>query len=93
MQKQLEKWELMKKITRELEDILNSQTAVLKKIAQVEAENINLGNTALEKSMAEIYNKVSQNLELVSALSSSFSAETDKFETDNKLDELLDPTV
>ncbi|HTN18544.1 MAG TPA: hypothetical protein VL092_12720 [Chitinophagaceae bacterium] len=92
MQK-LEKWELMTKIVRELEDLSNSQTAVIKKIAQIEADNINLGNTTLDKSLGDIYNKVSENLELVSALASSFSEETDKYRVDNKLDALMDPTT
>jgi ElaB/YqjD/DUF883 family membrane-anchored ribosome-binding protein len=91
MQK-LEKWQLMDKIVRELEDLSNSQTAVLKKIAQIEADNINLNNTTLEKSLSEIYTKVSENLELVSALVTTFSAETEKFMTDNKINELLNPT-
>lgn len=91
MQK-LEKWELMTKIVRELEDLSNSQTAVIKKIAQIEADNINLGNTTLDKSLGDIYNKVSENLELVSALASSFSEETGKYRVDHKLDALMDPT-
>ena len=33
---------LMDKIIRELDDLKNSQTSVLKKIAQIEADNINL---------------------------------------------------
>jgi hypothetical protein len=34
----------MGKIVRELDDVINSQTSVLKKIAQIEADNINLGD-------------------------------------------------
>jgi hypothetical protein len=91
MQK-LEKWQLMEKIVRELEDLSNSQTAVIRKIAQIEADNINLGNATLEKSLGDIYNKVSENLDLVSGLATSFSDETNKYRTDNKVDALIDPT-
>lgn len=91
MQK-LEKWQLMDKIVRELEDLSNSQTAVIKKIAQIEADNINLSNATLEKSLGDIYNKVSENLELVSSLVNIFSQETEKFKVDNKIEALLNPT-
>ena len=40
-----EKLHLMEKILRELDDVVNSQTSLLKKVAQLEAENINLGNS------------------------------------------------
>lgn len=91
MQK-LEKWQLMDKIVRQLDDLSNSQTAVIKKIAQLEADNINLSNTTLEKSLGEIYNKVSENLELVSGLATKFGAETETFRIDNKVDDLMNPT-
>ncbi len=39
----LQKLELMDKILRELDDLKNSQTAVLKKLAQIEVDNITLG--------------------------------------------------
>ncbi len=40
-----EKLHLMEKILRELDDVVNSQTSLLKKVSQLEAENINLGNS------------------------------------------------
>ena len=36
----LEKLELIDKLLRELEDLKNSQTSVMKKIGQIEADNI-----------------------------------------------------
>ena len=50
----LEKKRMMEKMLRELEDILNSQTSLLKKIAQLEAENINLA-TVCWKSACPIF--------------------------------------
>lgn len=87
---QLEKMKMMEKIVRELDDLQNSQTSVLKKISQIEADNINLGNKELEDKLAEIFQHVSDNLELVTALQTSFTAETDQYRTDNKLDEIPD---
>ncbi len=44
----MEKKKMMDKMVRELEDVTNSQTSLLKKIAQLEADNINLGNSIHE---------------------------------------------
>lgn len=86
----LEKLKMMEKIVRELDDLQNSQTSVLKKISQIEADNINLGNKGLEDKLSEIFQHVSDNLELVTGLQVSFSTETDQYRTDNKLDEIPD---
>ena len=47
----LEKLQLMDKILRELDDLKNSQTSVLKKLSQIEVDNINLGVGLLEKKI------------------------------------------
>mgnify|MGYP003577729242 CR=1 FL=1 len=86
----LEKLKMMEKIVRELEDLANSQTAILKKISQIEADNINLNNKGLEEKLMEIFEHISDNQDLVSGLATSFSEETDKYRTDNKLDEIPD---
>lgn len=86
----LEKLRMMEKIGRELDDLANSQTAVLKKISQIEADNINLNNKGLEEKLVEIFEHISENQDLVTGLASSFREETDKFRTDNKLDEVPD---
>ena len=82
----LEKKNMMDKMVRELEDITNSQTSLLKKIAQLEAENINLGNSLLEKRLPDIHEKVDTALTEVIALQTDFEEVRDKFITDNKLD-------
>lgn len=86
----LERLKMMEKIVRELDDLQNSQTSVLKKISQIEADNINLGNKGLEEQLTEIFQHVSDNLELVTGLQNSFSSETDQYRTENKLDEIPD---
>ena len=85
----VEKKHMMDKMIRELEDITNSQTSLLKKIAQLEAENINLGNTLLDKRLPDIHEKVDQALTEVKAVREEFSDVRDKFVKDNKLDEVL----
>lgn len=83
-----EKLSSMEKMIRELDDIVNSQTSLLKKIAQLEAENINLGNSLLEKQLPEIHSKADETLNTASELVEEFTAVKDKFIKDNKLDEL-----
>jgi hypothetical protein len=85
----IEKMHMMDKMLRELEDITNSQTSLLKKISQLEAENINLGNTLLDKRLPDIHEKVDQALVEVTAVNTEFSAVRDKFVDDNKLNEVL----
>lgn len=82
----MEKKNMMDKMIRELEDIANSQESLLKKIAQVEAENINLGNSLLEKSLPDIHEKIDAGLEEINSLRTSFGEMRDKFVADNKLD-------
>jgi len=85
----IEKLRMMDKMLRELEDISNSQTSLLKKITQLEADNINLGNRILEKKLPDIHSKVDEGLTEVTGLQSVFTEERTKFVKDNKLDEVL----
>ena len=83
----MEKKKMMEKMLRELEDILNSQTSLLKKISQLEAENINLGNSVLEKRLPDIHGKVDEGIAEISVVMEEFTASKNKFVSDNKLDE------
>jgi len=74
-----EKKHLMEKMMRELQDIVNSQTSLLKKIAQLEAENINLGNSVLEKRLPDIHEKVDAGITEISKVMEEFTGVADKF--------------
>ncbi|MEO6722776.1 MAG: hypothetical protein ABIN67_20580 [Ferruginibacter sp.] len=89
----IQKLELMDKILRELEDLQNSQTAVLKKVAQIEADNINLGVGLLEKKLPDLHEEVDAGVVIVTELLQEFQEHRDKFFVDNKLAALLDPTA
>ena len=89
----LQKLELMDKILRELDDLKNSQTAVLKKVAQIEADNINLGVALLEKKLPDIHEEVDSSVTIVTSLLQEFQEHRDKFYVDNKLAALQDPTA
>lgn len=79
--------DLMEKVNRELEDLKNSQTAVLKKITQIEADNINLGSSELEEMLPEIHEEIDDAVEKISALQEKFSAKKDEFVRDNPVSE------
>ena len=85
----IEKMHMMDKMLRELDDITNSQTSLLKKIAQLEADNINLGNSLLDKRLPDIHEKVDEALTEVTAVNKEFADVRDKFVIDNKLSEVL----
>ena len=89
----MEKKNLMDKMIRELEDLSNSQTSLLKKITQLEADNINLGNTLLDKKLPDIHEKIDAGLTEVNNVSTEFAELRDKFVKDNKLDEVLESTT
>lgn len=84
-----EKKHLMEKMMRELQDIVNSQTSLLKKIAQLEAENMNLGNSVLEKRLPDIHGKVDEGITEISQVMEEFAEATGKFIADNQLEEVL----
>ena len=77
---------MMDKILRELDDLKSSQTSVLKKISQIEAENINLGVQLLEKSLPDVHESIDKGITDVSGLIEQFQAYRDKFSKDNKLE-------
>ena len=89
----LQKLELMDKIQRELEDLQNSQTSVLKKVTQIAAHNITLGVPLLDEKLPELQDEVDSSLTVIKELSEAFAAYRDKFFTDNKLANAVDPTA
>jgi len=84
----MEKKHMMDKMLRELEDITNSQTSLLKKITQLEADNINLGNSLLDKRLPDIHEKIDGGLTEVLTVKSEFETVRNKFVEDNKLAEV-----
>lgn len=82
-----EKLAMMDKILRELEDLTNSQTSVVKKIGQIEAENINLGDRYLDDKLPEIFEHADDALKEATAIQAEYTELREKFVKDNKLDE------
>ena len=88
-----EKYELMQKIARELEDLANSQTSVLKKISQIEVDNIQLSSQAIDNVLPNVHESVDESLNKITELSESFIEDIEKFKSNNEAALSEDPTA
>jgi len=84
-----EKLTIMNKVLRELDDLVNSETSLLKKLGQLEADNINLGDKVLEKDLSGIYEHVDNALSETSALQTTYTGIREQFIKDNNLEEVV----
>lgn len=84
----LKKFELMEKITRELEDLKNSQTVIVQKIGKIEVDNIELGNKALERLLPDMHQNVADNLDKIAEILESFETEKDNYGKKNNVEAL-----
>ena len=75
---------LMDKVIRELDDLKNSQTSILKKIAQIEADNINLGVELLNDGLPELHEEVDDALAKASALLEQFTEHRNKYDQEKQ---------
>ena len=75
---------LMDKIIRELDDLKNSQTSLLKKIAQIEADNINLDVGILSDGLPDLHEEVDNGVQKVTELHEKFTEYRNKYENDNQ---------
>ena len=82
-----EKITLMSKILRELDDVISSQTSVLKKIAQIEADNINLNDSSLADQLPDIHEHVDAALVTTTDLHAKFKEVHDDFVANNPIQE------
>ena len=84
----LKKFELMEKITRELEDLKNSQTVIVQKIGKIEVDNIELGNKTLERILPDVHQNIADNLDKIAEIFASFEESKDDFAKKNNVDAL-----
>ena len=89
----MQKLQMMDKIVRELDDLKSSQTSVLKKIAQIEAENINLGVGLLDQSLPDVHESTDKGVTAITDLLEKFQAYREKFVKDNKLQVTVETTA
>src|SRR5438046_10482550 len=81
----IRKFELMEKIVHELEDLKNSQQAIIQKLAKIEVDNIDLGDKRLEKDLPDMHQRVSDNLDAVAGLLEDFAQKTDQYNSQNNI--------
>ena len=86
--KTLQKFELMEKIVRELEDLQHSQQAIIQKIGKIEVDNIELGDKKLEQDLPDMHQRVADNLDAIGSIMEYFASKTDKFGEKNNVDDL-----
>lgn len=79
------KLEAMDKMLRELDDVKNSQTSLLKKIAQLEAENINVGINLLDKSLPDVHGHADDTIQTVTKLIEDLQTFREDFVVKNNL--------
>ncbi|KAB7733175.1 hypothetical protein F5984_04375 [Rudanella paleaurantiibacter] len=81
----LQKLELMNKIVRELEDLQNSQTAIITKISQIEVDNMNgLNDKYLEDHLGDMHSKIAESVDAVNEIFAHFEAQRDEYAEKNK---------
>jgi|GEM_PF-88448 ElaB/YqjD/DUF883 family membrane-anchored ribosome-binding protein len=81
----IRKFELMEKIVHELEDLKNSQQAIIQKLAKIEVDNIDLGDKRLEKDLPDMHQRVSDNLDAIAGLLDDFAQKTDQYNNQNNI--------
>lgn len=81
----IRKFDLMEKIVHELEDLKNSQTAVIKKLGKIEVDNIDLGDKRLDKDLPEMHQLVSNNLDTITSILEYFAEQTDNYSDKNNI--------
>ncbi|TKC08264.1 hypothetical protein FA048_13995 [Pedobacter polaris] len=84
----LKKFELMEKIVRELEDLQHSQQAIIQKIGKIEVDNIELGDSKLDKDLPDMHQRVADNLDSIVDILSYFADKTENFGNKNNVDAL-----
>ena len=81
----LKKFGLMEKIVHELEDLRNSQQAIMQKLGKIEVDNMDLGDKRLEKELPDMHQRIADNLDSIAALMEDFAQQTDTFSDKNNI--------
>ncbi|SMO74627.1 hypothetical protein [Solitalea koreensis] len=80
-----QKLELMDKILRELDDLKNSETAVVQKIAKLEIDNMTLSDKMLDTKLSDIYSEAINMVDHINETQTEFDLKRNKFEQENNL--------
>ena len=89
----LKKFGLMEKIVHELEDLKNSQQAIITKLSKIEVDNIELGDKRLEKDLPDMHQRVADNLDTIAAILEDFANQTDRYSDKNNVAALKEQEI
>jgi len=81
----LKKFALMEKIVHELEDLKNSQQAIIQKLTKIEVDNMDLGDKRLEKDLPDMHQRVSDNLDTIAGILEDFAVKTEEYNSQNNI--------
>lgn len=81
----LKKFGLMEKIVHELEDLKNSQQAIIAKLTKIEVDNMELGDKRLEKDLPDMHQRVADNLDTIASILEDFASQTASFSDTNNI--------
>ena len=84
----LKKYDLMQKIVHELDDLHNTQQALIQKIGKIEVDNFDLADKKLEKDLPDIHQRIADNLDTISGIIAYFNDKADSFRDKNNIDAL-----
>lgn len=84
----LKKFELMEKISHELEDLKNSQVAVLSKISKIEVDNMDLGNKKLEDKLPDMHQSAADTVDSIQEILENFEEIKNQYEDKNNISSL-----
>ena len=83
----------MEKIVHELEDLKNSQQAIITKLAKIEVDNIELGDKRLEKDLPDMHQRVADNLDTIASILEDFATQTDTYSDKNNITALKEQEI
>lgn len=86
----MEKLHLLDKLLRELDDVRNTETSLVKKLGQIEAENINLSNKILDQQLPEVFELIDNALTKTNELYTAFEEDRNNFSSKNNLDQVIE---
>jgi len=84
----LKKFELMEKIVRQLQDLKNSQQAIIEKLGRLEVDNFDLNDKRLETVLSDMHQRTADNFDSINDLLNAFSDKTENFGEANNVDKL-----
>jgi len=84
----LKKFEIMEKIVRQLQDLKNSQQAIIEKVGKLEVDNFDLNDKGLATVLSDMHQRTADNYDSIDELLSRFSDKTENFGEKNNVEKL-----